>query len=145
MKRLAVLVAAVLVSSAVLADPPTPPDPDDASLRYTAIGGGLYIEASNKPTTDGSSVTVAIYSRHGVSTGSTRFEFSRHDILAKEDGDSYKGGNLGGMLRLNYITVDCVKRTYQALDVVQYQEVVWKPIASLPVLGPVFKYACKAQ
>jgi hypothetical protein len=58
---------------------------------------------------------------------------------------SLDAGSLGH-LRMQMVTIDCLHRTYEVVDVRKMlPDFIWRPAASLPALAPVFKDACDLQ
>jgi hypothetical protein len=123
-----------------LADPVTPPEHSERDFR--AIGGNLFVKRNEKlEPDDGGNITVGVLSHDLISAG----EHYSFDLGLIPDRLRIDAGSLGE-LRVQFITVDCAHGTYQVFNMrrVIPQE-IWRPASSLPVLAPVFNYACSAH
>lgn len=124
-----------------LADPATPPAHPEKDFR--AIGGGLFLGRDEELTTDDNgNLLINVYSRSPINAGghysldlSPWLGIPLHQI-------SLDAGSLG-LLHMQMVTLDCVHRTYEVVDVRRVlPDFIWRPASTLPVLIPVFRYAC---
>ena len=124
-----------------LADPIAPPE--HAEKEYRTLGGGLFLQRDQDLTPDeNGSVSVALYSHNGVSAGAG-YTVDLNAALPEGPGEVAVDAGALGILRVQFISIDCARKTYQVFNTRRVlPQPIWRAASTLPALAPVFGYVC---
>jgi hypothetical protein len=140
-KKLIAQAFIVCVINIALADPITPPE--HAEKEYRTLGGGLFLQRDQELTPDeDGNVSVALYSHNGVSAGAG-YTVDLNAVLPEAPGEVAIDAGALGILRVQFISIDCARKTYQVFNTRRVlPQPIWRAASSLPALAPVFSYVC---
>lgn len=130
------------IANITFADPVTPPGHSERD--YRTIGGGLYLRRDEDLTADeDGNILVTVFSHTRIHAGEN-YTLDMSALAEMPIEQMAVDAGTFGLLRMQMITIDCAHQTYEVFDTRKLlPQGIWRAASTLPVLAPVFAYACK--